>query len=77
MKYNLHELHKLAAYASIIQIKFSSGYFTSEQFIKEVEDLNVHAHEDIKLYAHHSHLEADYREIIEGILRLYDQEKKK
>ena len=77
MSHKLHDLHKLTAKATISHKKFLGGFLTSEEFVKELESINVHAHSDILLDKHQANYEAYYRETIEGILKLYDQEKTK
>ena len=77
MSHKLHDLHKLTAEATISHKKFLGGLLTSEEFVKELESINIHAHTDIVLHKQHAESEAYYRETIDGILRLYDQEKTK
>ncbi len=77
MSHRLHELHKLTAEATISHKKFLGGFLNSEEFVKELEDINLHAHADITLHKQHADYEAYYRETIESILRLYEQEKTK
>jgi hypothetical protein len=77
MSHKLYELHKLTAEATISHKKFLGGLLTSEEFVKALEDINVHAHSNMVLHKHHADHEAYYKETIEGILRLYDQEKTK
>ena len=77
MSHKLHDLHKLTAEATISHKKFLGGLLTSEEFLKELESINIHAHSDILLGKHQANYEAYYRETIDGILKLYDQEKTK
>ena len=77
MSHRLHELHKLTAEATISHKKFLGGFLTSEEFVKELEAIDAHAHADIILHKQHADYEAYYRETMESILRLYEQEKTK
>jgi hypothetical protein len=77
MSQSLIDLHILTAKAAISHEKYIAGIITTEEFLKEIESIDCHCHTDIKLEEAHSELDCCYRDIMDGILRLYHQENKK
>ena len=77
MSKNLEQLHILTAKAVIAQKKYLAGAISSAEFVKELNDLDCHCHTDIVLEKEHAERDACYREILEGILRLYHLQNKK
>ena len=77
MSQSLIDLHILTAKATISHEKYIAGIITTEEFLKEIESIDCHCHTDIKLEDAYSELDCCYRDMLDGILRLYHQENKK
>ena len=76
MSTKLQELHKLTGNAQRIHIQYDVGAITSEEFVKQIKELNCHCHNDIVLDKKHAELDCCYREVLDGILRVYHLENK-
>ena len=76
MSTKLQELHTLTGKAQKIHIMYSIGAITSEEFVKQIKELDCHCHNDIVLDKKHAELDCCYREVLDGILRVYDLENK-
>ena len=76
MSQSLLDLHVLTAKATISHKKYIAGIITTEEFLKEIDSIDCHCHTDIKLEEKHSELDCCYRDVLDGILRLYHQENK-
>jgi RNase P/RNase MRP subunit POP5 len=76
MSRKLQELHTLTAYATIAHKKYLAGMMTKEEFVKQIDDLDCHCHGDIVLDKEHAELDVCYRELLDGILRVYHLENK-
>jgi hypothetical protein len=68
MPQRLLDLHQLAAQAQILHTQFVGGMLTAEEYRDKVKHL--HDHGNIQPSAEHEAVCAEYREIIEGALRL-------
>jgi hypothetical protein len=55
---------------------YNAGIITSEEFVKQIKELDCHCHNDIVLDKEHAELDCCYREILDGILRVYQLENK-
>ena len=76
MSTKLQELHKLTGKAQKIHIMYNVGAITSEEFVKKIKELDCLCHNDIILDKQHAELDCCYREILDGILRVYHLENK-
>ena len=76
MSTKLQELHTLTGNAQKIHIMYSIGAITSEEFVKQIKELDCLCHNDIVLDKQHAELDCCYREILDGILRVYHLENK-
>jgi hypothetical protein len=76
MSRKLQELHTLTAKANKIHILYDAGAITSEEFVKRIKELDCHCHNDIVLDKEHAELDVCYRELLDGILRVYHLENK-
>jgi len=72
----LQKLHTLTGNAQKIHILYNAGVITSEEFVKQIKELDCHCHNDIVLNKEHAELDCCYREILDGILRVYHLENK-
>ena len=77
MSKQLQQLHTLTGNAQRIHILYNAGIITSEEFVKQIKELDCHCHNDIILDKEHAELDCCYRESLDGILRLYHLEKNK
>lgn len=68
----LQSLHTMVAKASIANDKYMAGVITKEQFKKEIDDLNCHCYGDIVLHKKYYDIDCCYKEILDGILRVYN-----
>jgi hypothetical protein len=68
MAHKLLELHQLAAQAQVLHAQYVGGILTAEQYKDKVA--NLHDHGNIQPSPEHEAACAEYREIIEGALRL-------
>ena len=68
MAHKLLELHQLAAQAQVFHAQYIGGMLTAEQYRNKVA--NLHDHGNIQPSPEHEAACAEYREIIEGALRL-------
>ena len=71
MAHHLLDLHQMAAQAQILSMQYQSGFLTAEEYKDKVQHL--HAHNDVQPASEHEASCAEYREIIEGALRLIDR----
>ena len=76
MSKQLQKLHTLTGNAQKIHILYNAGVITSEEFVKQIKELDCHCHDDIVLDKEHAELDCCYREILDGILRVYHLENK-
>ena len=76
MSKQLQKLHTLTGNAQKIHILYNAGVITSEEFVKQIKELDCHCHDDIVLDKEHYELDCCYREILDGILRVYHLENK-
>lgn len=76
MSKQLQQLHTLTGNAQRIHILYNAGIITSEEFVKQIKELDCHCHNDIILDKEHAELDCCYREILDGILRVYQLENK-
>jgi hypothetical protein len=76
MSKQLQKLHTLTGNAQKIHILYNAGVITSEEFVKQIKELDCHCHNDIVLNKEHAELDCCYREILDGILRVYHLENK-
>ena len=76
MSKQLQKLHTLTGNAHKIHILYNAGVITSEEFVKQIKELDCHCHDDIVLDKEHAELDCCYREILDGILRVYHLENK-
>jgi hypothetical protein len=76
MSTKLQELHTLTGNAQKIHIMYNVGAITSEEFVKRIKELDCLCHNDIVLDKQHAELDCCYREILDGILRVYQLENK-
>jgi hypothetical protein len=76
MSKQLQQLHTLTGNAQRIHILYNAGIITSEEFVKQIKELDCHCHNDIVLDKEHAELDCCYREILDGILRVYQLENK-
>lgn len=70
MAHHLLDLHQLAAQAQILQTQYMAGILTDEEYKDKIQHL--HAHNDIQPTSEHEASCAEYREIIDGALRLVE-----
>ena len=76
MSKQLQKLHTLTGNAQKIHILYNAGVITTEEFVKQIKELDCHCHDDIVLDKEHAELDCCYREILDGILRVYHLENK-
>jgi hypothetical protein len=70
MAQKLLELHQLAAQAQVFHTQYVGGMLTAEQYREKV--IHLHDHGNIQPSPEHEVACAEYREIIEGALRLVE-----
>jgi hypothetical protein len=68
MTQNLLDLHTMAAEAQIHQAHLAGGLIDEQEYKQKIEALKSHT--DIVTEPHHAERDVDYREILEGAIRL-------